>query len=203
MLWPVLLNTAPRDSIWSLGERVSTRLRWLHAPELPDDMVVHNVRARGSALIGGDGLPWAQLVEAGDLRAVREGHHSSGDVVLDGCLGVDAWLGTIGELPSTIGSVRRVQVLHQLHGRGAAEWIPCRGALRLTDVPDASPHRLRDDPSIDDDADLEKPQPEPEPGTMMFLSPEQYFRLAYDRLPAKQWQAQGFLVDLDVHHPAD
>jgi hypothetical protein len=40
MLWPVLLNTHPREATWSLGERVTTRLRWLDHPELPDDLVL-------------------------------------------------------------------------------------------------------------------------------------------------------------------
>jgi hypothetical protein len=69
----------------------------------------------------------------------------------------------------------------------------------LTDVPDTRRERLRDDPDL---GQPPSPDWEPEPGTMVMLSPEEYFRLAYDRLPAEQWQAQGFLVDLDIVDPA-
>ena len=199
MLWPVLLDDAPRDTAWSRGERVSTRLRWLDEPDLPDDLVLHRVGVRASTLLGYDGQPWAQLVEAGDLRAVRQGDHRAGDVTLDGCLGFDAFLGIIGELPPTVGVVRRVRVVHDLHDRGTSEWIRRPGAVRLTDVPDACPTRLRDEPSIDGE-----PMPddwEPEPGTVQIMSPEEYFRLVRDQLPAEQWQARGFLVDLDVTDP--
>lgn len=198
MLWPILLWSDPRDTAWSLGERVSTRLRWLDSPGLPDDLVVHQVGARASALLDADGRPWAQLVQAGGLRAVRDGHRATGSVTLDGCLGYDAYLPLIGELPATEGTVRRVRVLHQLHDRGTDEWLPRPGALRLTDVPDAAPFRLRDDPDGGEPESEPDGEPEPDPGTIVLLSPEQYFRWAYDRLPAEQWQAQGFLVDLEV-----
>ncbi|MEV6602439.1 hypothetical protein AB0M36_37160 [Actinoplanes sp. NPDC051346] len=33
---------------------------------------------------------------------------------------------------------------------------------------------------------------------MQILSPEQYNALVRDQLPPEQWQARGFLVDLDV-----
>ncbi|MFI7598890.1 hypothetical protein [Actinoplanes sp. NPDC049681] len=199
MLWPVLLDTAPRETLWALSERVSTRLRWLDDPDLPDDLVLHRVVVRASTLLDFDGHPWAQLVEAGDLRAIRGGDHRAGDVTLDGCLGFDASLGVLGDLPVTVGVVRRVRVVHDLHDRGTSEWIRRPGAVRLTDVPDACPTRLRDEPSFDGE-----PVPydwEPEPGTMQFMSPEEYFQLARDRLPAEQWQARGFLVDLDVTGP--
>ena len=199
MLWPVLLNTDPLDASWSLGERVSTRLRWLDDPDLPADLVLRQVGVRASTLIGGDGQPWAQLVEAGGVRAVREGHWNAGDLRIGGCLGYDAFLRLIGELALTVGVVRRVRVVQALHDRGTDGWIPRPGAMRFTDVPDASPERLRDDP------DLDEPHPpdwEPEAGSMVILSAEEYFRLAYDQLPAEQWQAQGFLVDLDVADPA-
>lgn len=199
MLWPVLLDTAPRDTVWSLGERVSTRLRWLDDPDLPGDLMHHQIVVRASALLGFDGQPWAQLIEAGNLRAVREGDHRAGDVTLDGCLGFDAFLGIIGELPTTVGIVHRVRVVHDLHDRGTSEWIRRPGAVRLTDVPDASPTRLRDEPSFDE------PMPddcEPKPGTVQIMSRQEYFQLARDRLPAEQWQARGFLVDLDVNDPS-
>ena len=160
--------------------------------------MVRQVGVRASALIGAHGRPWAQLVEAGGLRAVREGHHAAGDLKLDGCLGFDAFLHLIGELPVTVGTVQRVRVLHELHDRGPDEWMPRPGALRLSDVPDASPQRLRDDPPTHE---ADPGEPEPDPGTMMIFSPEEYFRLAYDRLPAEQWQVRGFLVDLDVTDP--
>jgi hypothetical protein len=200
MLWPVLLNTHPREATWALGERVTTRLRWLDDPELPDDLVLHQVVVRVSALLDVGGRPWAQLVEAGGLLAVREGDHRDGQVTLDGCLGFDAFLGLIGELPSSVGVVRRVRVVHDLYDRGADGWIRRPGDVRLTDVPDASPGRLRDDPSL-----VGPPLPDgyrPEPGTMRFLSPTQHFQMNRDRLPAQQWQARGFLVDLDITDPA-
>jgi len=194
MLWPVLLRTDPLGASWSLGERVSTRLRWLDEPGLPADLVLRHIGVRASPLIGADGQPWAQLIEAGGLRAVREGHRGAGDLTLDGCLGHDAFLRLVGGLPVTAGIVRRVRVVHALYDRGADGWIPSPGELRLTDVPDARPEHLRDDPDLDGPS----AGAAPEPGTMVLLSPEEYFRIAYDRLPDQQWQAQGFLVDLDV-----
>jgi hypothetical protein len=197
MLWPVLLDTCPRDSRWSLGERVSTRLRWLDDPDLPDDLVLRQVGVRASTLNDAHGQPWAQLIRSGGLRAVREGHHDAGDRTLDGCLGFDAFLPLIGELPVTVGVVRRVHVIHALHDRGPDGWISRPGGRRFTDVPDAAPERLHDDPASEPDP----PDWAPEPGAVVFLSAEEHFRLAYDRLPAEQWQAQGFLVDLDVVYP--
>lgn len=187
MLWPVLLDTHPRDTNWSLGERVSAPLRWLDAPDLPAGLIVRQAGVRASALPGADGRPWAQLVEAGGLMAVREGHQAAGDVALDGCLGFDAFLPLIDGLPATVGTVRRVRVLHELHDLSPGGWIRRDGALRLTDVPDAAPERLRDDPS-----------PVEAAGTMVILSPEEHFRLAYDRLPVRRWQARGFLIDLET-----
>lgn len=198
MLWPVLLDTAPRDTTWSVGERVSTRLRWLDAPDLPDDLALRQVVVRATTLLDFDRQPWAQLVKAGDMRAVRQGDHRTGDITLGGCLGFDDFLRLIGELPVTAGIVRRVRVVHDLHDRGVSEWIRRPGAVRLTDVPDACPTRLRDEPSFDE------PTPdhgEPEPGTMQMLSPQEYFHLARNQLPAEQWQARGFLVDLEVAGP--
>src|SRR5690242_17232028 len=136
MLWPVLLDTTPRDTAWSLGERVSTRLRWLDHPDLPDELVPRQIAVRASTLLDADGQPWAQLIEAGDLRALREGEPRTGAVTLDGCPGFDAFLGVIGELPAAVGIVRRVRVIHDLHDRGTSEWIRRPGAVRLTDVPD-------------------------------------------------------------------
>jgi hypothetical protein len=193
MLWPVLLDTAPRDTTWCLGERVSTRLRWLDDPDLPDDLVVHRIVAGAGPLLDLDGQPWAQLIEVGELRAVRDGDHPAGDVTLDGCLGFDAFLRTIDGLPVTVGVVRRVRIVHDLHDRGTTEWIRRPGGVRLTDVPDACPTRLSDEPMPDDG--------ESEPGTLQIFSPEEYFRLARDQLPAEQWQARGFLVDLEVAGP--
>lgn len=199
MLWPVFLDTTPRDTMWSLGERVSTRLRWLDNPDLPDDLLLHRVPVKANTLRNVHGQPWAQLVEAGDLLAVREGDQWTAEVTLDGCLGFDAFLGIIGELPVTVGIVRRVRVVQDLHDRGTDQWVRRPEAVRLIDVPDASPERLMDDPSFFEPM---APDWEPEPGTMQILSPEQYFQLARDQLPAEQWQARGFLVDLDVAGPA-
>ncbi|WP_436536226.1 hypothetical protein [Actinoplanes sp. HUAS TT8] len=190
MLWPVLLDTSPRDTVWSVGERISTRLRWLDDPDLPDDLMLRHVALRAGALLDVDGEPWAQLLEAGDLRAIRAGVYETGEVTLDGCLGFDAFLGMINELPATVGVVRRVRVVRDLHDRGADEWIRRPGAVRLTDVPDASPTRLSDEPMPDDQ--------DPDPGTVQIMSPEEYFQLAYDQLPEEQWQARGFLVDLEL-----
>ncbi|WP_328475245.1 hypothetical protein OHA21_18205 [Actinoplanes sp. NBC_00393] len=192
MLWPVLLDSSPRDTVWSLGERVSTRLRWLDEPDLSDDLVLHRTPVRTSALRDCHGEPWAQLVESGDLRAVREGDQSACEITLSGCLGFDAFLGIIGELPVTVGIVRRVRLVQDLHERGADQWMRRPGGVRLIDVPDAGPQRLIDDPS------LFEPMPpdwEPEPGTVQFMSPEQHFRMVRDK---EQWQARGFLVDLEV-----
>jgi len=201
MLWPVLLNTHPREATWSLGERVTTRLRWLDDPGLPDDLVLHQVVVRSNTLLDVDGRPWAQLIEAGDLFAVREGDHRDGEGTLDGCLGFDAYLGLIGELPSSVGVVRRVRVVHDLYDRGTDGWIRRPRDVRLTDVPDASPERLRDDPCF-----VDPPSPDgyhPDPDTVRFLSPTQYFQTNRDRLPAQKWQARGFLVDLDIADPAE
>jgi hypothetical protein len=196
MLWPVLLNTRPREATWwSLGERVTTRLRWLDDPELPDDLVLQQVVMQASTLLDVDGHPWAQLIEAGDLLAVRQGEHRAGEVTLNGCMGFDAYLGLIDELPSTVGVVRRVRIVHGLYDQGTDGWIRRPGDVRLTDVPDASPGRLCDDSSF---ADPALPEGQPEPGTMQFVSSEQYFRMTRDRLLAQQWQARGFLVDLDI-----
>jgi hypothetical protein len=190
MLWPVVLDPHPRDAAWSVGERVTTRLRWLDDPQLPDDLVLREVVARAHPLLDVDGRPWAQVIEAGGLRAVREGDQRGGAVTLGGCLGVDAYLGLIDKLPATTGVVRRVRVLHDRYDRGLDGWTRGPGEVRLTDVPDAGPERLRDDRS-----DAGTP---PEPGSVRFLSPEQHFQLSRDRLPAQRWAARGFLVDLDV-----
>lgn len=190
MLWPVLLDSHPREATWSVGERITTRLRWLDEPRLPDDLVLHQVVVRAATLLDVDGDPWAQLIEAGDLVAVRQGDQRSGELRLDGCLGVDAYLRLIAELPATVGVVRRVRLLHD---RGADEWIRRPGAVRLTDVPDASPERLRDETCL--------VEPPPESRAMRFMSATEYFRVNRDRLPAQQWQARGFLVDLNITSP--
>ncbi|WP_433618371.1 hypothetical protein ACQP2P_20945 [Dactylosporangium sp. CA-139114] len=189
----MLLNTPLREP-WSQGKRVTTRLRWLDEPELPDDLVLRQVLVRAGTLLDFGGRPWAQLIEAGDLRAVREADHLGGDVVLDGCLGFDAYLGLIGELPVTVGIVRRVRAVFDRYDRGADGWLRRREDVRLTDVPDTRPERLRGDPPVVEPL----PDGRPELGTMQFLSPEQYFHTSRDRLPAQQWQPRGFLVDLDV-----
>jgi hypothetical protein len=191
-----LLDAHPREDTWSLGERVMTRLRWLDDPELPDDLVLHQVVAQASPLFDLDGNPWAQLLERGDLLAVRRGDHRGGEVTLNGCLGFDAFLRLIGELPSTVGVVRRVRVVHDLYDRGTDGWIRRPWDVRLTDVPDAFPGRLCDDFSFAEP--LVPADGRHEPGTMQFLSASQHFRMTRDRLPAQQWQARGFLVDLDI-----
>lgn len=199
MLWPVLLDSTPRDTTWSLGERVSTRLRWLDNPDLSDDLVLHRVPVRARTLLNSRGQPWAQLVEAGDLLAVREGDRRAGDVTLGGCLGFDAHLGLVDELPGTVGIVRRVRVVQDLYDRGTEQWIRRPGVTRLIDVPDAGPGRLIDDPSFDEPM---SPDWEPGPGSMQVLSPEQHFQRFRHQLPAEQWQARGLLVHLDVAGPA-
>lgn len=186
MLWPVLLDPHPREAVWSVGERVTTRLRWLDDPELPAELVLRHVAVRASTLRDADRRPWAQLVEAGDLLAVRQGEHRSGALTLDGCLGVDAFLGLIGELPATVGVVRRVRVVHDRYDRGVNEWSRRPGHVRLTDVPDAAPERLRDGST------LAEPPPQ---AAVQFVSPAQYIRITRE---GQRWQARGFLVDLDV-----
>ncbi|MFB9236256.1 hypothetical protein ACFFWC_11970 [Plantactinospora siamensis] len=198
MPWPVLLDAHPRAATWSLGERVTTRLSWLDHPELPDDLVLRQVVFRVSPLQDADGRPWAQLITAGDLLAVRAGDHRGGEVALDGCLGVDAYLGLIGDLPATTGVVRRVRVVHDLCDLDTEGWVRRPGHVRLTDVPDASPGRLRTDTS---GADPAPPEQERVPGGIRFLSPAQYAGRAGDRLTAPRWQPRGFLVDLDVPQP--
>jgi hypothetical protein len=71
MLWPVLLNTHPRDAMWSLGERVTTWLRWLDDPKLLDQLVRHQVVVRASTLLDVDGRLLAQLIEAATARWQR------------------------------------------------------------------------------------------------------------------------------------
>ncbi|WP_433076892.1 hypothetical protein ACQP1P_33120 [Dactylosporangium sp. CA-052675] len=195
MLWPVLLNTHPREANWSLGERVTTRPRWLDDPEPPDDLVLHQVVVRASTLLDADGRPWAQLVQAGNLLAVRQGDDRRGELTLDGCLGFDGWLGLIGELPFTEGVVRRIRIMHDLYDRSTDGWIRRPGRVRLTEVPDTSPGRLCDGPSCIKALPAEG---QPEPGTIQFVSPTQYFRMTRDQLPAQQWQTRGFLVDLEI-----
>jgi hypothetical protein len=71
MLWPILLNTHPRDAMWSLGERVTTWLRWLDDPKLFDQLVRHQVVVRASTLLDVDGRLLAQLIEAATARWQR------------------------------------------------------------------------------------------------------------------------------------
>lgn len=86
--------------------------------------------------------------KAGGLVAVREGGRRAGEITLDGCPALDAYLGLIGALPVTTGIVRRVRVVQVLHDLGTDQWIRRTGAVRLIDVPDAGPERLFDDPSF-------------------------------------------------------
>ncbi|GGQ67862.1 hypothetical protein [Couchioplanes azureus] len=201
MLWPVLLlgGCCHPDTIWCPGERVETRLHWVDDPDLPAELVLHQVGVRAGTWLDADRKPWAQMIEAGDLRALRQGDHRAGDLVLDGCLMVDAYPVLTGDLPLTAGVVRRVRVVQDLHEQGAEYWVRRPGGVRLIDVPDADPDHLRDDP------DLCEPTPsdwEPDPEKLRIFSPEQYYALVRDQLPAEQWQARGFLVDLDVAGPA-
>lgn len=181
MLWPILLVSAPIETPWSLGDQIATRLRWCDAPNLPGDVVMHQVRACATVLIGGDGQPWAQLIEAGALVAARPGRGQTGEITISGCAGYDVYLQSVDQVPATVGIVRRLRVIMDLHDRGSDRWIPRPGALRMIDVPDASPTRLRDDPSLDDRA---PPDYQPAPGSLQLLSPEQYFARFRDRLPA-------------------
>ena len=86
------------------------------------------------------------------------------------------------------------------HGQPWAQLITSSGLIAVRE----GDHRAGDvtlDGCLGFDAYLVEPTPpdwEPEPGTMQILSPEQYFQMFRDRLPAEQWQARGFLVDLDV-----
>ncbi|MFI5493468.1 hypothetical protein [Actinoplanes sp. NPDC051859] len=147
MIWPVLLTSFPRDSDWAVGERVSARVRWLDASDLPDD------------------------------------------VTPEGRLGEAHFMAVLGTSPVTEGVVRRVRLVQDLHDRGTEEWVRRPGETRLIDLPDAGPGGLRDDPQLDEDPDLD---------SLEIFSPEEYFRLVRDRLPEQQWQARGFLIDLEV-----
>lgn len=188
--WPVWLGSTPLDPPWSVGDRVVTRLRWCDDPDLPDHLALRKVRVRATVLRGADEQPWAHLVEADGLVAVRSGHHTSGEITISGCLSYDDLLRIVGDMPSTTGVVRRIRVVSYLYDRGADGWVRRPDAPRLTDVPDASPARLSDGPPPEARA--------PSTGSFVFLSPEQHFQLARDRLPPQQWQAHGFLIDLEV-----
>ena len=177
---------------WLPGAAVSARLSWCDTPDLPGELLLRRAGLRATALIGGDGRPWAQLVRAGGLVAVRPGHRSAGAVLLDGCLTYEVYRQSAGWLPATTGTVRRVRAVLRLHDRGEDRWIPRPQATRVIDVPGTGPTHLHDDPA---------PEDEPVPGSMVLLSPEQYFAMSRERLPAQQWQALGFLVDLDVPAP--
>ncbi|MEV6597928.1 hypothetical protein AB0M36_13770 [Actinoplanes sp. NPDC051346] len=195
MLWPVLLDACPCDTPWAVGKRVSTPLRWIHDPELPDDLVLRETVVRSSPLRNVFGEQWANLITSGDLRAVLQGDYRTGEVTLDGCLAHDTFFEGLSDLPVTVGVVRRIRLVQYLYDRGAEDWVRRPVGPRLIDVPDTDD--LPDDPPLFD-AEPTPPDWEPEPGTMRLFSPEEWFRLVRDKLPEEQWQARGFLVDLEA-----
>jgi hypothetical protein len=187
----VLLGSEPMATPWSVGDLVAARLRWCDNPNLPDDMVMRDVDMRAEVLRDGDGRPWADVVRAGAIAAARPGRKEAGEVRISGCLAYDAFLQSTDQVPVTSGVVRRVRVVLTLHDRGTHGWVPRAGAVRLREVPDTAVEGLRGEP----------PPTATAPGVLAFLSPEQYFDRYRDQLPARQWQARGFVVDLAVPPP--
>jgi len=197
MRWPVFIDTEPMVDAWSVGQRVGAPLRWCDGLDLPDDLTVRDVAARARLLYGADGQPLGQLLTAAGVTAARTGRTDTGPIRVSGCLYFDRHFHAVGgQVPPTVGVVRQVRVVLHLHERGAESWIRRPGVTRTIDVPDTSAERLRDDPDpIDRPPDGEVSAP----GSLIFLSTTHYRRLHGDRLPARQWQARGFLVHLDVN----
>ena len=193
--WPVLVGTVPMADPWSVGDQVSVPLRWRDDPDLPDDLQLRGIPFHADVLTDEDG-PWAQLLSAGGVTAVRTGQVRTGAVRLSGCLEYDQ-LSQWEQIPRTTGTVRRVRVVQNLYDRGPDRWVPVPGVRRLPDVAATAPQFLRDDPP-GPEAD---PDEEPDPATLRFMSMAEYFALARDHLPPQQWQATGFLADLEVPHP--
>jgi hypothetical protein len=190
VLWPVLLGSEPRLAPWSVGDLMTARLTWCDSPDLPDEMVLRDVDVHADVLRSVDGQPWAHLVRVGTVAAARAGRHEAGEVRISGCPAYDAYLQSNDQVPVTSGVVRRIRVVLRLHDRGVDRWIPRPGAVRVHDVPDTAANRLSDDRPTAATA--------PDPGTHVFLSPEQYFARDRDHLPPRQWQAHGFVVDVEV-----
>lgn len=71
---PILLGSVPIETPWSLGDEIATLLRWCDAPDLPGDVVMHQVRAHATVLISGDGRAWAQSWQPARAGADRQDH---------------------------------------------------------------------------------------------------------------------------------
>lgn len=136
-------------SRWSVGQRVSAPLRWCDAPELPDDLTVHDVAAQAQLLYGPDRRPIGQLVTMAGITAGQTGRTDAVLIRLSGCCYVDRRFHPVGgRLPPTVGIERQVRVVLHLHDRGADRWIRRPGATRTVNVPDTSSVWLRDDPDL-------------------------------------------------------
>ena len=82
----MFVDGEPLTEVWSVGSHASVRLTWCDSPELPDDLVVHDVVMQARLYHGLYGQPHGQLVNAGTLTAARPGHYETGEVTLSGCL---------------------------------------------------------------------------------------------------------------------
>ena len=196
MLWPVLVDREPMDPVWRAGLQVSIPLVWRDDLHL-DELLLRDVEFEVTALPGGPSAP-VQLVRRGRFVAARrtDDADAAGLVRLSGLPAWDRYAFLVlPPFPSTSGVIRRVQVVHRLHDRREDRWSPVAGSLRVLDVADTSPTRLRPDPP-------NPPMTRAATGTPAtrnrVLSMSQYLREYGDRLPAQQRQAVGFLAQLDV-----
>lgn len=193
MLWPVLLVPWALDRSWRVGDEVTVTLDWRDAGEGFDELALHEVELEVGPLPLPEGWPPWQLLSSGGFRAVRRvedgqafgRHRFSGLAVYEPLARRD---------PATTGVVRRLQVVHRLHDRMETSWRPVPEALRVVDVEEAAPALLSEDPPLM----RHPPSEERPPGPLRFMTQEQYLREAGHLLPRQQWQAVGFLVQLDV-----
>lgn len=195
MLWPVLVVPWALDRRWRVGDEVAVTLDWrdVGKADVLDGLALHDVELEVAALPVPEGWPAWQLLSAGGFRAVRRiedgqpfgRHRFSGLACYEPLARHD---------PATTGLVRRLQVVHRLHDRMASSWRPVAGALRTVEVEEAVPELLAEDPPLT----RERPSEEPPQGPLRFMTEEQYLREHGDRLPRQQWQAVGFLAQLEV-----
>lgn len=195
MLWPVLVDPEPLAHPWRVGDRVTVTLDWWDADD-PDDLgqlALHDVELEVAPLPLPPGWPTWQLLSSGGFRAVRRTedglptgrHRFSGLAYYERRARSDE---------AITGVVRRLQVVHRLHDRLESSWRPVPGALRIADTEETAPSLLRRDPS----PMTERPTGERPPGPLRFMTQQQYLREHGDRLPPQQWQAVGFLAQLEV-----
>ncbi|MGI8578266.1 MAG: hypothetical protein ACR2KG_10215 [Nocardioidaceae bacterium] len=90
-----------------------------------------------------------------------------------------------GGLLPTVGVVREVRAIAELHDRGSDRWVRRPGVVRTRVVPDTSVEHLRDEPPR-------------ATGNLRFVAEGEYLREFGHLLPAQQWKAVGFLVKLEV-----